>query len=240
MKDQEYLQTYINALKIVEGERIMVVTQATLEFAYVTAGYKKYITDEDMIGVRVKDSNHPGKEAAEEFRQISLKVLATKASASFFVIYKFPKIGNTTCFIYTLAPIINPHSENVVGLMGEFQILDPSIISKMFGLIFSFAFPKVDTPELSEISLTVREKEILFLLTLGYGHKEISYILSRASKKISPNTVNTIIRRQLFKKFHVSTTSELIIKSGQSKALNKIPSSIIELNYGVYDITYTR
>lgn len=241
MQDSEYLNKYIKALKVIEDKRIMMVSHVdSFKFQYVSEAYKKYITNEDVIGKRLRDTNHPGKEASDELLKISLNVIKAKKSASFFVVFKFPQLAKTLCFLYTLTPIINPETDNIVGLLGEFQLIDLSFIARLFSLISSFSFPQSDTPGIEDLKLTNREKEILFLLTLGYGYKEIAYILSGAKgeKTISANTVNSIIRRQLFKKFMVTNIPELIIKSGQVRALESIPDSIIELKNGIYEISF--
>lgn len=242
MQDQEYLNNYVNAIKICEGRRILKVENTNLEFIYMSRAYKKFlnITDEGIIGLRLKDSDHPGKELAKKFKPIALKALATRSYASFFIVYKLPHFENKECIIYTLEPIINPETKNTVGMTGEMHIIDPSTISRMFSFINSSSPPNPEYGDLNSIKLSEREQEVLFLLTLGHSYKEISIILSNAAnKQILSSTINSIIHRQLFKKFAVTSTTELIIKSAQVKALKGIPSSILELKHGVYEVTFT-
>jgi len=239
MQDSQYLTEYVEFFKKFEDKRVLMIENTNLEFLYITQAYKKYmnITDEDIIGRKLKDSNHPGKELAKDFKPIALKVIKTKTSASFFITHKLPHNDEKQCIIYTFNPIINPATNNVVGLTGEMQIIDPSIISKMFSFINAEQNQVI--PLSNPISLSEREKEVLFLLTLGHNYKEAAAILSKATgKQISASTINSIIHRQLFKKFDVINTAELVIKSAQLKALQAIPGSILELKNGIYEVTF--
>ncbi len=242
MQDQEYLNHYVNATKICEGRRILKIENTNLEFIYMSRAYKKFlnVTNDGIIGRRLKDSDHPGKELAKKFKPIALKALATKSYASFFIVYKLPHFVNKECIIYTLEPIVNPTTKNIVGMTGEMHIIDPGTISRMFSFINSSSPANTEEDNLNSVKLSEREEEVLFLLTLGHSYKEISLILSNAAnKQILSSTINSIIHRQLFKKFDVTSTTELVIKSAQAKALKRIPGSILELKHGIYEVTFT-
>jgi DNA-binding CsgD family transcriptional regulator len=239
MQDVQYLTEYVGFFKKFEDKRILMIENTNLEFLYMTKAYKEYmnIKDEDIIGRKLKDSNHPGKELAKDFKPIALKVIETKHSASFFITYKLPHNDEKQCILYTFNPIINPATNNVAGLTGEMQIIDPSIISKMFSFINASPNQVIALP--NPVNLSDREKEVLFLLTLGHNYKEAAAILSKATgKQISASTINSIIHRQLFKKFDAINTAELVIKSAQLKTLQTIPSSILELRNGIYELTF--
>lgn len=241
MQDSQYLTEYVEFFEKFEDKRILIIQNLNLEFIYATKPYKEYIniTDEDIIGLGLKDSNHPGKELAKDTRPIALKVIATKTGASFFITYKLPHNNEKQCIFYNLNPIINPASNSVVGITGEMQIINPWIISKMFSLVNSSNKQDVEIIPHSIMKLSEREKEVLFLLTLGHNYKEAAAILSNAAgKQISASTINSIIHRQLFKKFDVINTTELIIKSAKLKTLQTIPSSILELKNGIYELTF--
>lgn len=65
-----------------------------------------------------------------------------------------------------------------------------------------------------EIKLTKREQEVLYLLSRHKSPKEISSILSDLEKKpISPKTVQGVIDKQLYPKFKVYSTGELVEKA---------------------------
>ncbi|MDQ5921899.1 MAG: two-component system, OmpR family, aerobic respiration control sensor histidine kinase ArcB [Pseudomonadota bacterium] len=63
----------------------------------------------------------------------------------------------------------------------------------------------------NNINLTKREREILYFLSINKPPKEIATILSVLdSKNISSSTVQSIIDKQLYLKFNVSSTGKLI------------------------------
>ncbi|HCZ34575.1 MAG TPA: DNA-binding response regulator [Cytophagales bacterium] len=71
-------------------------------------------------------------------------------------------------------------------------------------------------PGQSDIELSEREKEILQLMTEGLDFKMIA---DKAS--ISYDTVRTHVKH-IYKKLHVSSRAEAIIKGGQMKAISKL------------------
>lgn len=75
--------------------------------------------------------------------------------------------------------------------------------------------------ENSKISLTKREKEILYFLSMRKSPKEIASILSKLeNKKIASSTINAIINKRLYIKFEVFNISQLLDKAN---LLNLIP-----------------
>ena len=71
------------------------------------------------------------------------------------------------------------------------------------------------------ISLTKRETEILYLLSLGKSPKEIANILSKAqNKSVCASTINAMINKQLYPKFEVYNVNQLIEKA---HLMRKIP-----------------
>jgi PAS domain S-box-containing protein len=76
--------------------------------------------------------------------------------------------------------------------------------------------------ELDKIKVTKREREILYFLALNKSPKEIAFILSTLeNKNISYGTIGAFINKQLYPKFGVFNTSQLIEKA---TILNLIPS----------------
>jgi len=68
----------------------------------------------------------------------------------------------------------------------------------------------------ADVELSEREKEILQLMTEGLGFKMIAETAS-----ISYDTVRTHVKH-IYKKLHVSSRAEAIIKGGQMKAISKL------------------
>ena len=72
-----------------------------------------------------------------------------------------------------------------------------------------------------KISLTKREQQILYYLSLNQSPKDIANILSILdNKEVKPSTINSIICKKLYIKFSVSSVSQLIEKATM---LNLLP-----------------
>jgi DNA-binding CsgD family transcriptional regulator len=71
-----------------------------------------------------------------------------------------------------------------------------------------------------EITLTRREKQILYYLSLNKSVKEIANILSQLENKtVSFLTVHSILNKKLYPKFDVLGVSQLIAKAHELKLI---------------------
>jgi PAS domain S-box-containing protein len=78
------------------------------------------------------------------------------------------------------------------------------------------------------ISLSKREKEILYLLSLNKSPKEIAQIFSNIeNKNIASSTINSIICKQLYPKLGVFNISQLIEKANYLKLIPFLPETFI-------------
>lgn len=74
---------------------------------------------------------------------------------------------------------------------------------------------------------------------LGKPYKDIAQIITQASAKaISKSTVNSVIHRQLFLKFNVTSIEDLICRISAEQVLTSIPSSLIELKEGIFNLSF--
>ena len=79
------------------------------------------------------------------------------------------------------------------------------------------------------IQLSVRQEEILFLLLLGKSITTIAEIICKLTGvKMSHETVNLIIRSQLFKIFNVTSVEDLIARAVLLNIITEIPTSLME------------
>jgi len=238
MDNTQWLKTYTDALAVIEGDRMIMAGDTNLNFVYMSSAYREIIAaGSNMVGKRLKDTKAPGHQHAEHFGKISAAVKKRRKSAVFFVITRLPAFTEKVALLYQLSPIINPHNEELTGLVGELQFVNPDIIFRMFRL----SIPHLSSGAAPEkrIHLTDREQEVLFLLALGHSYKEIAHILTEVNNKnISPNTVNTIIRRQLFKKFSAYSVRNLLIQVAIQHPIDSVPESILNLKDGLYELTF--
>ncbi|MCC2645577.1 MAG: hypothetical protein K0R94_1355 [Burkholderiales bacterium] len=75
-----------------------------------------------------------------------------------------------------------------------------------------------------DITLTRREKEVLYFLSINKSPKEIANFLSiRDKKSVVANTIQSIINKQLYTKFKVYNVSQLIEKANLLKLIPFLP-----------------
>jgi len=72
-------------------------------------------------------------------------------------------------------------------------------------------FRQRDQPKESGLGLSAREEEVLILLSKGYGNKEIAGQIG-----LSVDTVSTYLK-QIYKKLHVHSRTEAVMRYTQSK-----------------------
>ena len=242
MKNKDWLAKYIDAITITHNDKAVVVSDMDYKICYASITYLSITAAKDVIGKNM-DENHPGYEYKEEIKKLAKKVEASGKTASFFVIYRFPGSDYKRCYWYQLSPIINPHTQQVVGKIGEIQEVNERYLTRILGLLnnLSNLHPRTikKDPNYRAPNLNTREEEVLFLLTLKHSHKSIAAILSKLAKReTTVSTINSLIRQQLFKKFDVESTEELINTVIQADFIRRIPPSLLEQQEGIFMIRF--
>lgn len=135
-------------------------------------------------------------------RGIYLEIIPYKGSLKIVVIYK--------------TPIINPETDNVVGIYCQTEnLLWPSLIKTLFkmnnskGLLLN---QKNNTDPLIEYPLTNTQHIVLFLCINNYSYSEIALLMSEFGNPITSVRVNDYLE-QLKLIFHVRTKNQLIEKA---------------------------
>lgn len=83
-------------------------------------------------------------------------------------------------------------------------------------------------PQNHDITLTKREQEVLYFLSMGKSPKEIANIFSKLeNKKIASATIGGVINKQLYPKFDVFNTGQLIEKASLLKLIPFLHESIL-------------
>lgn len=89
------------------------------------------------------------------------------------------------------------------------------------------------TPETNDIVLSAREYEMLFLLFLGNSDLDAARYLNKIHGEIPGYTIIKY-KRQLFDKFKVASTTELINKASELNAITHVPVSFKTANNPQY------
>lgn len=125
------------------------------------------------------------------------------------------------------SPIINPHTDNVVGIIVEFCKIDFPLY---FHKIFQIQPKQVCKTKIvcNDELLTAREHEIAFLLFYCRNSDEITNTINMFNDKfITSKTVRNIIRQQLYPKLEVNNVDTALIKLRELGYHKKVPKSLL-------------
>jgi DNA-binding CsgD family transcriptional regulator len=125
------------------------------------------------------------------------------------------------------SPIINPATDNVVGLI--YQGIDWSLINFNQQLIKAHQLFKPQGKELANLpKLTKREKQIVFFFLAKLSSQEIADILyTIENKHISKSTIDSIFIDRLYIKFEVTNRQALYDKLLALGYDNLIPQDLL-------------
>lgn len=113
--------------------------------------------------------------------------------------------------VANLSPIINPASDNVVGILGLIHNLEIFNLSSILAQYYKAS--ELAVPSMGKLLLTEREKQTIFFFLLNLDSKSIAEILSRIeNKQISKNSLDQMFNKQLFPKFVVYNRKALYDK----------------------------
>ncbi len=224
MNDSQYFAQYKAACEVVFAShdsdwiylkdsefRYQALTSAMLNFFGV-----ELITDitnqtiEEISINSKKDFPH----LINKFQNQDLEIMATKKRGIYLEI--LPRNGMAEIVILYKTPIINPDTNQVVGIHGHMNaILWPSIIKTLFkihgskGLLLN---SKQIDDHLKDYPLTNVQHMVLFLSIHNYSYSEIAILMSEFGNPITPTQVNERLEN-LKLIFHVRTKAQLIEKA---------------------------
>lgn len=245
MTDIEILKSVGKSLDIIENKKAIAILELTGEFIYVTKSYLEMMGNPDIIGKRLRDSNHPGVRYVDQLRNILSNVIETGNKASYFFIYQFPSTMVKRCYINHCSLLYNPETNAKIGLLAEIEPFNCKYIGNVLNITNQLLIPsesevsqQVPTDKVS-YQLSDREQEILFLLMIGRSYKEITYIINKIyDKSISISAINSIIRVNLFNKFKTSSVSSLIQIAASNSVIQEIPASLLRFPEGFFEVDY--
>lgn len=148
------------------------------------------------------------------FQKQDLGIMATRKRGIYLEI--LPHQGSSEIVILYKTPIINPETNEVVGIHGHMNtLLWPSIIKTLFkihgskGLLLN---SKQLNDHLKDYPLTNVQHMVLFLSIHKYSYSEIALLMNEFGNPITPVQVNERLEN-LKLIFHVRTKNQLIEKA---------------------------
>jgi len=248
MTNEEVLHTLAKGFELIGENRAIILGNLDLEFVFMSKYYCKLIgVSQDIIGQQLRNSEHVGKKYATQLREIALKVMETRKTASYLVVYKLPNHENKHCYFNRASAVLNPVTHEVAGVMAEIELFNCKYIGQIMHLISevnnvmkpSLSYEKKVIHDKAKYNLSQREEEILFLLMIGKSYKEIAGIINDIYKKsITPSAINAIIRNNLFEKFNVSSVSKLLEKVAVNNILKDVPTGLLNLDEGIFEVDF--
>lgn len=139
------------------------------------------------------------------------KVISSRKKQLSFNIHFYD--GKVQPYISNKFPIINPDTDEVIGVLCSFHKIPFSSIHHQ--LLRAFKIYKIATksPDIEAFKLTKREKEAIFLFLSGLNSLEIAHILSEIEQKsVTKSTIDSLFAKQLRIKFGVYSRQGLFEK----------------------------
>lgn len=162
----------------------------------------------NILGKPFKNINGISNEVSNNIHQQELEIINTKLAQESFYFYK-NKQGITNSYIVRKRPLINPNTDNVVGIMVNTEHYSiPNIMRMIFmkhNNVFTNNHELVTNPEFSFL-----QKQVILCLLIGItGRKEIANTLSQLlSENISEIKVKNTLQ-QLYRIFDCSDSQQL-------------------------------
>ena len=242
MNNNEYLSQYIKFFTQTHDNTMAVIFDSELIIKYISSKALSLVElTPTSIGMKVRDLNIPHAIYSDELLLISKTIIETRTSSKYILAW----IKDSKVFLreHYASPIINDQNNEVVGMFVDISIFEPcetmdgyfNILNKKLNTNF---IKPCDNFDKQKIELTPREYEVLFLLVLGKSQKEIANILSTIYKKeLKPNSVASMISKQIYPKFEIFNLANLIEKAIHLNMIDSFPQSLMR-SIGILNVEF--
>lgn len=165
--------------------------------------------DEVAISAKFEDKN-----MINQFSEQDLKISQQKKNKIYLDIIVYGK--QNKIYVRYNYPIINPETNNFVGIRGYFtDLLWPHPVKtllKMHGCKGLLINQKINKNSLKDYQLSSMQHMILFLCLNNYSYSEIALLLNEFGYSVTPARVNDYLE-QLKLIFHVRNKTQLVEKA---------------------------
>jgi hypothetical protein len=129
-------------------------------------------------------------------REDELKIMQLRTPMQFLVLDYFA--GKLSPRIFIKTPIINPKTNNVVGIICQSIAYQQFNLKTSLNQALNTQDQKDDAKQSSEPTLSTRQKEVVFLLLNNLSSQEIANFINKTtSKSIKKTTIDSIFSEQL-------------------------------------------
>lgn len=194
---------------------------------YASAIYLAYIGMEDLNGKLLADVSEEYAILSNEFRsKVTLKVLESKKPHQCFLLLYNRLSNDYGMYQACVFPIFDRENNLIAYCSRTHQIRHDMAVFNMMQAMSPY---KKKNPLLRIKALTEREKMVVFLLIIGFSHKEIAEVLTNIyTEPVSSSSISVMISRQIYPKFDTSQISTLIHRAILSGFLYNVPRLLVE------------
>lgn len=211
LDDADYLKNIIYATKILveatANQNTMIgIKNAQSEYLYISPYFLEQTkTNFDPQNTSISLwKNYPFNLVRED----ELKIMQLKQPMQFLVIDYFA--GKLSPRIFIKIPIINPKTNNVVGIICQSIAYQQFNLNTNLNQALNTQDQKDDAKQLLTPTLSARQKQVVFLFLNNLSSQEIANFINKTTdKSIKKTTIDSIFSEQLYPKFNVNNRTDL-------------------------------
>lgn len=227
LTDEEFLKVFIDSFDVHYNELMVGLKDLNNNFLIVSKKYASHMgmhrAELTKVCQRVKSDNHL---IGLDARDIALhekyeEVIRTKKSLKYVDIHN--KDGDTYAFVFLKAPVINPDTENVVGVIHKLEKFFVPYIQHLF-------VPSSDIGSVNLTKISDREQTVLFFMSLGIiNYKQIADIMTklRGGDEISHDNIKYSAKK-LLKLTDTAFYSDMLNKLAANGYIFDIPKTFLK------------
>lgn len=208
LDDEQFLAFHIWQMIHCRPYEMSLIKNTSCEFIAFT---QKMQTEFNLpLGILGKTFQQMGLVApniSQDIHRQELNLINTKTQQNSFYFYK-NQAGITNSYLVKKQPLINPNSDNVVGILINTERVRPNLMRSF--LLKQHNSATQHTPLITK-DFTYIQKQIILCLIIGIsGRKEISQTLSKLlNEDITEIKIKNSLQ-QLYKDFHCSDSQQLV------------------------------
>lgn len=199
LSDEVFLNTFIDSFDIHYNNQMIGLKDLNNSFLIVSEQYAQ------LMGIQRSELTKVCKRTKNSTISLDLDardiiihkkyeyVIKNKRSVKYIDIHN--RDGSTYAFVFTKSPLINPSTDNVVGVVHKLDKFSAPYIQHIFTQVNTNNSLNLDDIELSD-----REKIILFFMSLGItNYKQIADIMTtlRENEEITHDNVKYSVKKLL-------------------------------------------
>lgn len=222
MTDRQFMQFVINNCNQIFNGEMIAVKNLSLEYIAISEEYAvEFDLNNSHLGRKIVSAINDEKEQIILQQEQEILEKHSKQDSIFF----YQKNGKTNYCGIRKRQLVNPFTNNIVGLLivaGKFR---PGLLRKYY--LKLFVPPKKILEINKEQKLTNNEQQIIFALLLGFhSRKEIASMLSNiTNEEINEIKVKNRLNA-LYQKFNCSNISQLLTLISNDQISLEFPSDI--------------